>query len=79
MKDYIYETKSTITDKMFCLDDTIRFLESNPPNEVILDFSKEFQNYMENNKINNMCINDIISYLNLSEDQHKLYKIQQFK
>ena len=30
---------------------------------------------MENNKINNMCINDIIAYLNLSEDKHKLYKI----
>ena len=72
---YIYETKSTNSDKMFCLDDTIRFLESNPPNEVVLDFSKDFQNYMENNKINNMCINDIIAYLNLSEDQHKLYKI----
>ena len=72
---YIYETKSTNADKMFCLDDTIRFLENNPPNEVILDFSKDFQNYMENNKINNMCINDIISYLNLSEDEHKLYKI----
>ena len=38
---FIYETKSTSEDKMYCLDDTIRFLENNPPNEVILDFSKD--------------------------------------
>ena len=71
----IYETKSTDEDNYYALDDTIRFLENYPPCEVILDFSKDFFIYLEKNKINNMNMNDIISYLNLNENEHKLYKI----
>ena len=73
----VYETVSTNHDPMYALDDAIRFLESYPPCEVIFDCTKNFTEYIEQKKnINNMTLNDIISYLGLSEEEHQMYKIQ---
>jgi DNA mismatch repair protein MutS len=73
----VYETVSTAHDPMYALDDAIRFLENYPPCEVIFDCTKNLTEYLEQKKnINNMTLNDIISYLGLSQDEHQLYKIQ---
>ena len=72
----VYQTVSNDNDYMYALDDAIRWLENYPPCEVILDFSKNLSKYIENNnKINNLSLNEIIAYLNLNENNHKLYKI----
>ena len=71
----VYETVSNDNDYMFALDDTIRWLENYPPCEVILNFSKNLEKYTGSNKINNLTMNEIIAYLNLNENNHKLYKI----
>ena len=72
----VYETVSTNNDTMYALDDTIRFLENYPPCEIIFDVSTNLAKFLEiNNKIHNMSINDIIAYLGINENDHKLYKI----
>jgi DNA mismatch repair protein MutS len=67
-----YETYSKSTDLMIGLDDTIRYLETCPPKEVILQHVLE-----EEEKINGMTITDIIGYLNL--DNKNLYIYNQSK
>lgn len=56
---YFYETYSKKDDINFSLDDTIRFLELCPPQEIIIKF-----NFEENN----MSKDDIISYLKLNKE-----------
>ena len=62
-----FETYSNNNDEMIVLDDTIRFLETNPPKELLLC------NLLGSEKINNfqkfslMNIKDIKNYLNLNE------------
>jgi DNA mismatch repair protein MutS len=55
-----FETYSTNNDPMLALDDTIRYLETCPPKEILL------YNLLDEN-INNMNIDDILIYLNLNE------------
>lgn len=57
---YFYETYSKQSDLFIGLDDTLRFIETYPPREVILNnFSETF---------NNMNLNDILVYLNIKTD-----------
>jgi len=64
---YVYETVSKIDDKMYCLDDTIRFLENYPPSEIIFDISNSLLSYLtDHNKYENMTIDDIKLYLGIN-------------
>jgi DNA mismatch repair protein MutS len=58
-----YETYSNSSDLMLALDDANRYLETCPPKEVILYSLLE-----ENDKVNNMNINNILDYLNLNKN-----------
>jgi DNA mismatch repair protein MutS len=57
-----YETYSNSNDLMLALDDTNRYLETCPPKEIIL-----YSLLDENDKINNMNLNNILDYLNLNK------------
>jgi len=65
----VYETYSKPNDILIALDDTLRFLDKYPPNEVIL-----LNNINENEIIVNMKINEIINYLNI--DMKNIYTIK---
>ncbi len=52
-----YETYSTQSDLMIALDDTIRFLETYPPNEIIL------YNTIGDEIINNMNLENMLNYI----------------
>lgn len=56
-----YETPSKLEDPMKALDEVVRYLENNPPKEVIFYFNKELDK-----KINNLSEEDIKNYLNIS-------------
>lgn len=72
----VYETIGKTNDPMYCLDDIVHYMENYPPCEVILHTMENVTKYFENNKtFYNMTLNNIISYLELSEEKHKLYKI----
>ena len=55
------ESYSTSEYVMLALDETIRFMETYPPREIVLYFNPELSH-----QINNLSYQDIISYLNLS-------------
>lgn len=57
---YFYETYSKKDDTNFCLDDTIRFLELCPPQEIIIKFNFDENIFMSKE--------DIISYLKLNRE-----------
>jgi DNA mismatch repair protein MutS len=64
----VYETYSTQSDMYKGLDDAVRFLENNPPREIILE------NNLTNTNIDfNMKLEDIMSYLNI--EPGKAYNI----
>lgn len=64
-----YQTVSTTIDIMLSLDDTVRFLEKYPPCETIYHFSSNLIHHIdENNGINRMRVDDIISYLNIKQE-----------
>jgi len=58
-----YETYSNSNDLMLALDDANRYLETCPPKEIIL-----FSLLEENDKVNNMNLNNILDYLNLNKN-----------
>jgi|SaaInlStandDraft_5_1057022.scaffolds.fasta_scaffold00937_8 DNA mismatch repair protein MutS len=62
-KGCFYETYSTKNDVNIALDDTIRFMETYPPKEIIIDFS-----YDVDEKVSNLTQNEILSYLKISKD-----------
>jgi DNA mismatch repair protein MutS len=66
------ECYSKSNDPMLALDETLRFLESYPPREVILNYNKKLDN-----KINNLTYSNYISYLNLKEDN--IFKLSNMK
>jgi DNA mismatch repair protein MutS len=66
---YIYETYSKPNDGLLALDNTLRFLENYPPQEIILE-----NNLNDTDIINNMKIDNILSYLNIESE--KTYKIK---
>lgn len=70
----VYETYSTQSDMYKGLDDAVRFLENNPPREIIL----------ENNLTNtmtdfNMKIDDIMSYLSIEPGKAYHISIKEHK
>lgn len=72
----VYETVSRNDDMIYCLDDTVHFLENYPPCEVIFDTTTKLKQYLEeNDKICGLNLNNIISYLGLSKEIHNMYKI----
>lgn len=71
-KGYFYESYSKKNDIHMSLDDTIRFLEMYPPQELILYF-----NFNEVEKVSNMTLDDIKSYLKINENI--IYKISDYK
>ena len=62
-KGFFYESYSKKNDVHMSLDDTIRFLEMYPPQELILYF-----NFNNEEKVSNMNKNDIKSYLKFNDD-----------
>ena len=67
-----FESYSKKNDIHLALDDTIRFMESFPAQEMVVEF-----NFDENAMVSNMNINDIKSYLKLNEDI--IYNISDYK
>ena len=67
-----FESYSKKNDIHLALDDTIRFMESYPAQEMIVEF-----NFKDNIKVSNMDINEIRSYLKLNEDI--IYSINDYK
>ena len=64
-----YQTVSTNIDMMLSLDNTVRFLEKYPPCETIYHFTPQLIHYMDNNNgINRMRKDDIISYLGIQNE-----------
>lgn len=63
-KGCFYETYSTKNDVNIALDDTIRFMETYPPKELIIDF-----NFDESEKVSNLTQYEILSYLKISKDK----------
>ncbi len=59
-KGFFYESYSKKNDIHLSLDDTIRFLEMYPPQELVVQF-----NFNDDEKVSNMSINEIKSYLKL--------------
>ena len=62
-KGFFYESYSRKNDVNFALDDTIRFIETFPPKEILVDF-----NFDENEKVSNLNQNEILSYLKINRD-----------
>ena len=57
-----YETSSTSDDLMLGLDETMRYLETCPPKEIILYYTID-----EEEEFNNMKLIDILKYLELND------------
>ena len=57
-----YETYSNINDIIFVLDDTIRYLETTSPKEILI-----YTTIKETEQIQNMSIKNIIEYLGFNE------------
>tara|TARA_B100001093_G_scaffold444693_1_gene447880 strand:+ start:1897 stop:4995 length:3099 start_codon:yes stop_codon:yes gene_type:complete len=70
-KGFFYESYSKKNDIHLSLDDTIRFLEMFPPQEIIIYF-----NFNEDEKVSNMTINEINSYLKLNKNI--TYKLENY-
>jgi DNA mismatch repair protein MutS len=62
-KGYFFESYSKKNDIHMSLDDTIRFLEMYPPQELVIHF-----NFSETEKVSNMTVEEIKSYLKINED-----------
>lgn len=58
-----YETYSSMQDPMYALDDTIRYLETYEPSEIIL-----YTTFNLDELINDMKLKDIINYLGLNQN-----------
>lgn len=71
-KGSFFESYSKKNDIHLSLDDTIRFLELNPPQEIIIHF-----NFDKNEKVSNMNIENIKSYLKL--DENIIYNLNDYK
>ena len=67
-----HECYSKDGDSMLALDETLRFLESYPPREVIMHYNKKLDKL-----INNLKYNDYLSYLNLKDEN--IFKINDMK
>ena len=59
-KGSYYESYSRKNDVNFALDDTIRFMETFSPKEILVDF-----NFNEDDKVSNMSQTEILSYLKI--------------
>lgn len=66
------ECYSKQDDTMLALDETLRFLESYSPREVIIHYNKKLDK-----KINNLTYDDILSYLNLTNKN--IFVLPEFK
>ena len=71
-KGSYYESYSKKEDIHMSLDDTIRFIETYPPQELILYF-----NFDEDEKVSNMIKSEIVSYLKIN--QNIIYQINDYK
>ena len=71
-KGYFYESYSKKNDIHMSLDDTIRFLEMYPPQELILFF-----NFNDEEKVSNMNKEEIKSYLKINENI--IYNLADYK
>lgn len=67
-KGNIYEIANKQDDNIYLFDEVVHYLESFPPKEVILDYTDNYNKYMEEyNTIYNFTTNDILSYIGLSD------------
>jgi DNA mismatch repair protein MutS len=67
-KGNIYEIANKPDDNIYVLDEMVHYLETFPPKEVILDYTENYNKYMEeNNNIYNFTTNEILSYIGLSD------------
>lgn len=67
---YFYETHSNINDDKIGLDDALRFIESFPPREIILQ-----NNLLPSDIIASMTTNDILCYLGINPLNTYIIKI----
>jgi len=70
-KGCYYEAYSTKNDVNVALDDTIRFIETYPPKELIVDF-----NFEEDEKVSNLVQNEILAYLKLNRSNIHLIDVK---
>ena len=61
-KGSYYESYSRKNDINFALDDTIRFMETYNPKEILVDF-----NFNDDDKVSNMSQTEILSYLKIDK------------
>jgi DNA mismatch repair protein MutS len=67
-KSCIYETVSKEDDNMFSLDDIVHFLENFKPKEVIINYTDNFNKYINDNKtIYNLTLSDLHSYIGIND------------
>ena len=71
-RGFYFESYSKKNDIHMSLDDTIRFLEMYPPQELIIHF-----NFNETEKVSNMTIDEIKSYLKINKDI--VYELNDYK
>ena len=67
-KGNIYEIASKPDDNIYVMDELVHYLETFPPKEVILDYTENYNKYMEeHNNIYNFTTNEILSYIGLND------------
>jgi len=67
-KGNIYEISNKPDDNIYVLDEIVHYLETFPPKEVILDYTENYNKYMEENgHIYNFTTNEVLSYVGLSD------------
>ena len=73
-KGCIFECYSKNNDVLLALDDTLRFLDNNPPREIILE-----NNLLKDDTFANMKVDEILAYLNINENNVYTIKIVNHK
>tara|TARA_Y100000590_G_scaffold171157_1_gene195786 strand:- start:8100 stop:11171 length:3072 start_codon:yes stop_codon:yes gene_type:complete len=67
-KGNIYEIANKPDDNIYVMDEMVHYLETFPPKEVILDYTENYNKYMEENgHIYNFTTNEILSYIGLDD------------
>ena len=75
-KGYVYETVSKLNDELFALDDAIRFLENNPSEEIIFHCTRKTKKILQNEKIADMKLDDIMAYLSITKNIFSLHNFE---
>lgn len=67
-KGNIYEIANKPDDNIYVLDELVHYLETFPPKEVIIEYTENYNKYMEEyNSIYNFTTSEILSYIGLTD------------